>query len=223
MSLVVEVSQVSDGSMYDRYDSSSQDVIDNRAHFLQRVGISLDQSTRMGVGYGRDSYCDYVIVQGSLQGKGMRSSDAVIADALVTTDSGHALFLPVADCVGAVIYDAIHHVLALAHLGRHSLEQHGGQKIIEYLIANYASNPHDLQVWLTPAAGKENYPIWKLNNQGLKEATFQQLAAAGVTADQVIDNAADTTRDARYFSYSTFLQNNTLPDGDHAIVAMMTD
>ena len=208
--------------MYNRFDASDPAVIRNRERFLDKNGISLDQTTRLRPTYDRDDYCRYTLTDMRMGGEGMYSNDLIISDALITTDINHALFLPVADCVGAVLYDPLNRVLAMAHLGRHSLEQRGGQKIVQHLATHYASDPAALQVWLTPAAGKDTYPIWKLDNQGLKEATFEQLIAAGVSMQHITDNSADTTKDSDYFSYSEFLKDTTRPDGDHAIVAMMT-
>ena len=46
--------------------------------------------------------------------------DEVHADALVTESPNVGLMLPIADCVGTVIYDPVQRRLALVHLGRHS-------------------------------------------------------------------------------------------------------
>ena len=116
-----------------------------------------------------------------------------------------------------------HEVLALAHLGRHNLEQGGGHKIIAHLSHHYHSNPAKLRITLTPAAGKNEYKIWALENIGMKEATFEQLASAGVLQANIIDAPIETTSSADYYSYSEFLKGNRDEDGDHAIVAMMTE
>lgn len=150
----------------------------------------------------------------------MRDGDVPLADALVTTTPDLALFLPVADCVATTLYDEEHGVLMLSHLGRHSLEQQGGMKSVEYLIKNFNTHPEALKVWLGPAPSKETYPIFKLDNQGMKEAVFQQLQKAGVTFENITDNPADTATDERYFSYSEFLKGNK-PEGRIAMVAVM--
>ena len=223
MNIIVATSTVEDGSMYNRRDMSDSAIITNRKNFLAANGIDISQTTRAKITYDRTDFCQYGSVDASQKGSGMTDNNAVILDALITTDSQHALFLPIADCVGAVLFDPIHHILALAHFGRHALEQDGGRKLVTYLTEHYASDPSQLNIWLTPAAGKDVYPIWALDNKGMKEVMFEQLFAAGVLYENIIDNPTETTSDLHYFSYSEHLKGHRTEDGDHAIVAMMTD
>lgn len=222
MNPIVAISTVSDGSMYNRNDIFDQSVINNREVFLKSHDISIDQTTRVRVNYDRDNFCRYITVDELYKGQGMRGDDVVIADALITTNPQHALFLPIADCVGAAIYDPAHGVLAIAHLGRHSLEQSGAYKIIAHLKETYASDPKDIKIWLTPAPGKDVYPIWALDNKGMKEVTFEQLKAAGIQLENIIDNPVETDKDPSYYSYSEFLKGHRSNDGDFAIAAMMS-
>lgn len=223
MHCTVATSTVSDGSMYDRNNHLNEAVIKNRKRFLAAQSISVAQTTRLRVEYDRSDFCRYRQVDEVDKDTGMRNPGGEVADAIITKEKNHALFLPIADCVGTVLYDSAHQVLALAHLGRHSLEQQGGKKIVSHLAQKYDVDPADLRVWLTPAAGKENYPIWALENKGMKEVVFEQLYAAGVQKKHIVDNQAETDTSPHYFSYSAFLRGSQENDGDHAIVAMMTD
>lgn len=223
MNAVIKTSTISDGNMYNRNDHEDASVIENRTHFLEKMGTSIDKTIRLRVNYDGDDFCRYIEVDADFAGKGMRNSDVTIADAIVTTAPNIALFLPIADCIGAAIYDPEHGVVAIAHLGRHSLEQYGGTKIITHLTKQYHSNPSALQVWLTPAPSKESYPIFKLDNKGMKEAAHEQLLTAGILSENITDNTAETDKDPNYYSYSEFLKGNTTEDGDHAIVAVMLD
>jgi copper oxidase (laccase) domain-containing protein len=223
MRLVVATSTVADGSMYDRNTQLNDVVIKNRERFLAAHAISVGQATRLRVEYDRVDFCRYREVTSADKDTGMRNHGSKVADAIITKEKNHALFLPIADCVGAVIYDSTHHILALVHLGRHSLEQQGGQKIVAHLVREYSSKPADLQVWLTPAVGKESYLIWALENKGMKEASLEQLCAAGIDIQNITNNTAETDTDPNYFSYSSFLLGSQHDDGDHAIVAMMAD
>lgn len=209
--------------MYNRHDTLDPAIITNRQVFLQRHNIQIQQTTRLEIRFDGDDFCRYKDIDESVKGVGLQDKKGVTADALITTHLDHALFLPIADCVGAAIFDPKHNVLAVVHLGRHSLEQNGGHEIVSHLITNYGSNPAQLRVHLTPAAGKSEYTIWALDNKGIKEATRQQLASAGVRDENIIDTAVETTNSSDYYSYSQFLQGNRTEDGDHAIVAMMTD
>lgn len=221
MNVIIAVSTVADDSMYNRNNATDQQVIDNRQTFLQTHDLTIDQSSRVRVNYDRTNFCDYIEVGESYKAKGMRGADIEIADALITTDKNHALFLPIADCVGAALYDPDHAVLAVAHLGRHSLEQQGAYKIVMHLVKQYGSDPKHLKIWLTPAPSKVAYPIWALDNKGMKEVTFEQLHTAGVIDKNITDNPAETDKDGRYYSYSEFLKGHPGNDGDYALVAMM--
>lgn len=227
--IIVAISTVKDGSMYNRRDYFDKSVIHNREVFLGTHGITMDQTTRISVyadGRAEDAtedFCRYREVTSADKGAGMRDGKIQNIDALVTTEVGHCIMLPVADCTGTVIYDPVKRVLMVSHLGRHSLAQEGGKKSVQYLVDHYGSTPADLLVWLTPAPGKDVFPIWALDNQGAKEATFEQLLSAGIKQENITDNPADTTKDQNYFSYSEFLKGNRDEDGDYAIIAMMTD
>ncbi len=219
---LVAISTVANGSMYNRHDPLDIAVINNRRIFLSGLGIELDQTTRVKTVYEGDDYCRYHEVTLAEGGNGMQDDEVIVADGLVTREPGHALILPVAECVGAVFYDPDQQILMLSHLGRHSLEHRGGIRSVEFLVQHYNVDPSQVKVWLTPAPGKDVYPIWALNNKGMKEVTFEQLAAAGIAFENIIDNPADSTKDLNYYSYSEFLKGNRDEDGDHMMVAMMT-
>lgn len=226
---VVVISTVADGSMYNRKDLFDAAVIENREAYLGQHAITISDATRVHPNANQRAevdhetdWCRYVEVSAESKGLGMRGNDSPAADALITKDANHALLLPVADCVGATIYDPIHHVLMLSHLGRHSLEQQGGIRSVEHLVNTYGSNPEDLLVWFTPAPNKIVFPIWALDNKGMKEVAFEQMAAAGILQKNITDNPADTATDPTYFSYSEYLKGNRTEDGDHAMVAVMT-
>lgn len=219
---LILISTVRDGSMLNRDDFSDPVVIANREAFLKKNAVSLNQTTRLNVMYDRDDYKRYLEVHSDLKGAGMRGDDVEIADALVTTDKQHALFLPIADCVGAVIFDPATQVLMLSHLGRHSMVQYGAEASVRYLVEHYDSRPEDLKIWLSPAASKDNYPLWDLDNAGLIEAAFEQLQKAGVRKENIKDFAIETDKSEEYFSHSEFEKGHRVSDGRFAIVAMMT-
>lgn len=219
-SVHVAISEVLDGSMYHPADQTNQAVIAARRAWLAKHDISLEHAVRVYISYEDNDYCKYKVVDSTDAHRGMEASDMQYADALVTTTPNLALFLPVADCVATTLYDEAKGVLMLSHLGRHSLEQQGGQKSVAFLQTTYGSDPKDIKVWLGPAPGKQTYPIFALNGQGMKEAVFEQLQKAGITPEKIIDNDADTTIDPRYFSYSEYLKGNK-PEGRFAMVAIL--
>ncbi|MCX6728521.1 MAG: laccase domain-containing protein [Candidatus Saccharibacteria bacterium] len=223
MAIIVAISKVSDGNMLIKSDKTNPEVINNRKKFLGKNGIDINQATRINTIYEGSDYCRYEVVDSSQMGAGMIDGSVVTSDALVTKNINHALFLPIADCIGAVIYDSSKNILMLSHLGRHMLEQNGGYKSVKFLIDNFNVRPADLSVWLSPAPGLESYPLYKFNNRSLKDVAFKQLESAGILPNSITDNTADTSKDDNYFSHSEFLKGNRPSDGRFAIVAMMTD
>jgi copper oxidase (laccase) domain-containing protein len=219
--IVVAISTVADGSMFRNYDPENSDVIAHRKKFLDAHDISIAQTTRLKITYDTTDFCRYDEVTSIHKSEGMFGGRDVAHDALVTKELNHALFLPVADCIAATFYDGMNQVLGLAHLGRHSLEQNGGQKFVKYLKDHYGSDPKNIKVWLGPAPGKDVYQIWALENKGMKEVVFEQLRVAGIKYENITDTPAETDKDDAYFSHSEFLKANQASDGDHAMVAMM--
>lgn len=220
-SLQVVISTVADGSVYNREHKLDPSTHQNRTTLLASMGLTADDATRIKVGYDREDFTHIKAVSQEHKGQGILNETVDISDALVTTDLNHALLLPIADCVGAAIYDREHQALMVAHWGRHSLEQQGAEKCIQFFKDTYDSDVTKLEIHLTPAPAKEHYQIWKLDNQGMKEATFAQLSRAGVQPKQVIDHPEDTFTDPDYYSHSAFLQGKKENDGDYAIVAVI--
>lgn len=220
MAIAVATSTTQYGSMYIPEDQENAEIIQNRTKWLAKQCVAISDATRLHITYDRDDFCRYRIVDEVHKGEGMKAV-GVPADGLVTTVPGQALFLPVADCVATTIFDEEHSVLMLSHLGRHSLEQQGGVKSVEFLIQHFATNPENLKVWLAPAPNKEVYPIFKLGGQGMKEAAFEQLQKTGVKLENITDNPADTATDDDYYSHSEFLKGNKTSDGRFAMMAVM--
>jgi copper oxidase (laccase) domain-containing protein len=220
---IVALSKVEHGNMYIPSDTENIHVIENRKKWLQSVGISFNDTTRLSISYDQADFCRYDTLSEVNKGEGMIGTGIRPADALVVTTPGHALFLPVADCVATVFYDEVHSVCMLAHLGRHSLEQNGGVATVSYLVEQFGVNPATLKVWLSPAPNKQSYPIFALNNKGMKEVLLEQLSEAGITSDHITDNSADTITDPDYYSHTAFLNGKTDEDGRFAMVAMMVE
>ncbi|MEO7905149.1 MAG: laccase domain-containing protein, partial [Candidatus Saccharimonadales bacterium] len=145
------------------------------------------------------------------------------ADALVVTRPGHALFLPLADCVGAVLYDPVAQVLMVSHLGRHSAQVDGAAQSVRYLQDQFASQPDNLLVWLSPAVGASSYPLSGSDSAGLHDVITAQLLRSGVATSAIQTCAIDTAVSADYFSHSQFVAGNQAVDGRFAIVAMMRE
>jgi copper oxidase (laccase) domain-containing protein len=213
-------SRATDGSMKSS-DQSHLSVLPNRQKFLEKNKLSIDETTLVRLTYDGDDYTRYKVVSDNDKGDGITRDPSIVADGLVTNAPGHALFLPLADCIGAVIHDPVKHVLMLSHLGRHNLEQFGGTKSIEFLIESFDCDPKDITAWLSPAAGKEHYPLFAFANRCMHEVATEQLLKAGVTQEHITCSPIDTTKDKNYFSHSEYLKGHRDTDSRFAVVAVM--
>lgn len=221
--IISAVSSIEDGPMNFKA-GDEEEIRANRRAFLLGSDIDPQQTTLVQVAYeDTTSFVRYKVLDDEHVGEGLLEPHSVlVADALVATRPGQALFLPLADCIGAILYDTTNEILMVSHLGRHSIEQSGGRKSIEYLVEQFDSKPEDLLVWLSPAAGKENYPIFALKGKGLHEAVLEQMIGAGITPGNIEISLVDTSESLDYYSHSEFLKGNQSNDGRFAIVAMIS-
>lgn len=221
---MVAVSSAHNGPMNFK-NNDPEEILGNRRAFFDEVGIDPLQVTLLQVTYeDTTDFTRYKIVEEEQAGEGaLEPVSGTEADALVVHRPEQAIFLPLADCVGAVIYDPANHILMVSHLGRHSVEQAGGRKSIEYLMREFDSNPANLLVWLSPAVGKETYPLYAFNRQSLHEVITQQMVEAGVSENNIEISHVDTAKSNNYYSHSEFKAGNRSEDGRFAIVAMMVE
>lgn len=220
MKLYIYTSTVNDGSMKS-HGMNHDDLLPVRERFLKRHKIAPDDATLVSVTYDDSDYCRYLTLDDEYRGDGVARPSSVNLDAVVVTRPGHALFLPLADCIGAVLYDPTQNVLMLSHLGRQALEQNGGAKSVEYLQSRHHVRPDQLQVWLSPAAGSGNYPLFSFDGRGLHDVAIEQLTGAGVRGSNIKCSPIDTTIDQAYFSHSQYLKGNRPTDGRFAVVAVI--
>jgi copper oxidase (laccase) domain-containing protein len=221
-SVIAAISSKADGTM--KFETGGEPaIVKNRQAFLKSVGVDPKETTLVGVTYETEDFAKYRIVDEDEKGIGIENRDNVIAaDALVTHNPRHALFLPLADCVGAVLYDEEHHALMVSHLGRHSTEMQGAKKSVEFLRNQYGTNVARLKVWLSPGVGKASYPLVSFHGQSLHEVIESQLEAAGVLRENIENGHIDTAESDDYYSHSQFLKGN----GEHgrfAVIAMMRE
>jgi copper oxidase (laccase) domain-containing protein len=222
--IVVAVSSIDDGPMNFR-GNNAEDIKANRLSFLEQVGVDPMQTTLLQVTFeDTTDFARYKIVEDEHAGEGMLApmSDTE-ADALIATHPEQAIFLPLADCVGAVIFDPSNKILMVSHLGRHSIEVEGARRGIEFLHQEFDIVPGELLVWLSPAVGKESYPLHRLGNLGLHEAIIKQLTEAGVEAGNIEASHVDTAESPDYFSHSDYLAGNRPSDDRFAVIAMMIE
>ncbi len=201
---------------------NDDETLANRRAFLGKAGIDIAHTSLVGITYDTDDFAKYRVALAKDKAVGMLRTDMDRhVDALVVTQPGHALFLPLADCAGAVLYDPVKKVLMVSHLGRHSVEQRGAKKSVEYLKEQLDVNPRDLQVWISPSVGSATYPLHAFDGRSLQAVIVEQLREAGVSSAGIEASTVDTASDANYFSHSEYLKGNEAKAGRFAVVAMM--
>lgn len=213
--VIVRVSSRSDGTMLDRTrgDRHEASVVEDRRKFASAAGITYDDCAYQIITY--DSGRTYDVIQEVVR------PDLIgyAADVLYTEQRGLGLFLPIADCVGTVIYDTKRRALALAHLGRHASVAQTMTKTIDYFLEK-GSNPEDLVIWMAPSVGPLSYRMdyfdakdrdeWrgfvKERDDGiyldLRGYNRQLAVEKGVQSDNIVISPVDTATDAEYFSHS---------------------
>ncbi len=212
----IGVSNVNDGTMKIA-DEDAEIVTANRTNLITTVGGSYENSIVIKIDYDTENFCHYKSVELDSLGGGQ----AYVADGIVTTTRDVALLLPLADCIGAVLYDKEHDVVMVSHLGRHSLEQDGAAKSIRYMHDSLGSKPTCISVFLSPSAGQANYPLFSFEGRSLESVARDQFERAGVEANSIFSAGIDTTLNTRYFSHSEYLKGNRASNGRFAIVAML--
>jgi copper oxidase (laccase) domain-containing protein len=220
MDCTIITSTIADGSMKST-NLPYRSILPTRTAFLEKHALRPGDTTLVRLTYGGDNYTRYSIISDKDKGDGMTRDATIVADALVTTTPGHALFLPLADCIGAVIHDPKKNILMLSHLGRHNLEQFGGTKSIEFLVENFQCDPKDITVCLSPAARKDNYPLFAFDNRSMHDVATEQLLTGGIAVEHITSSSVDTTKDTTYFSHSEYLKGHRDTDGRFAVVAVM--
>lgn len=220
--LTIAVSTVHDGTMKRVNAMQLDEVKENWRKFLEVHNTSLERSILLQFDYDHSSFCHYEAVDESAAGEGILR-DGRLADGLATQTKNLALFLRLGDCIGAVLYDSEHEAVMLSHLGRHNLEQNGGQKSVEFMRQAFGTNPARLEVYFSPSAGAENYPLFDFDNKSLAEVAINQLCAGGARRENIKLSPVDTTTSENYFSHSEYKKGHRKTDGRFAIMAMMQD
>lgn len=221
--LVCGLSSADDGNMKKTGLSSAQqtEADANRQKFFGQIGIVPSQAVLVNLSYEKTDFTVYSTVNETNKGQGITGLGVRVTDGLATNSKNLALFLPIADCVGAILFDPLKQALMVSHLGRHSTEQRGASKSVQYMEKQFGSQPKNILAWLSPAPGSDSYPLFAFKNKSLKQVNQEHLLEAGLTPDHIQICQPDTSNDKNYFSHSEFLKGNRQTDGRYAIVAML--
>lgn len=162
----------------------------------------------------RQVHGDRVVVLNGAMVKGAEE-----ADALVTDVPGQVIGVKIADCLGVLIYDPDHHVIAAVHSGWRGTVQDVTTRTIERLQQGWGSRPDQLIVACSPHANGTHYEVqadvqnllpqyctpvsgvadrWLLDNQA---AVVEQLVRAGVRRDRIQTSDRCTMVDPQFHSH----------------------
>ena len=201
----VGISEISDGNMRFFGSGDETEIIKNQAELGKVLDLTGEEVARIRTIYGdRKDFTDfYEITENNLPGYSITNPEEQIpvSDGLITKCSNVGILLPLADCLGIVVYDEKHHAVGLLHSGRQNIEQYGPKKFIEYFVDTIGSNPEGLKIYFSPYA--LNYKIYKFENKLLSELAIEQLTSAGVLPESIVDPKIDTVYNANLPSYSS--------------------
>lgn len=221
--LHIAMSTVADGAMTRPGGVMHNAERDNQRRFLQKNGVDISRVVRVHVNYATNTFKRYRTVSNAQLGRGFTKPAPDFSDGLSTQEKNIVLFLPLADCIGAVLYDQKHQAMMLSHLGRQNLEQNGGEASVHFMEKTYGTHPEDIVVYLSAAASGLNYPLYAFDNQSLHAVAAKQLHKAGVRKTAITIDGRDTVAHSDLFSHSAYLKNpDEVSDGRHAIICYIT-
>ena len=218
-SVLAVVSSRDDGTMLDRTYGESHEphILKRRDNFCREHGVAYADVAYQRITYGHER--TYDVIADVDESDGTSSRQDVDADALFTSIKGLGLFLPIADCVGTIIFDPINQFLGIAHLGRHSTVANLASKLVEHFIER-GSQADDLIIWMAPHAKVESYkleyfdqaedPAWAPYVRRESDGIYIDMAGynrnlftqKGVKLENIHISDVDTAQNKNYFSHS---------------------
>lgn len=156
-------------------------VVENRKRLAQVLGVdphSLTCGEQVhGVGVTR--------VTEELVGRGAFSwGDSIPdSDAIHTNLVNVPLLLLVADCVPVLIYDAVHHAVAVVHAGWRGAIDHIVERTIDSMHDAYGTLPADCYLFIGPSIGADSFEV----SEDIAEQFRQDMHALGLSqVDEVV-------------------------------------
>ncbi len=156
-------------------------VTENRKRLAQVLGVDSSRLTCgeqvHGVGVTR--------VTSELVGRGAFSWDDSIpdSDAIHTNLAEVPLLLLVADCVPVLIYDAVHHAVAVVHAGWRGAIAHIVERTMDSMHEAYGTLPSDCYLFIGPSIGADSFEL----SEEIAEQFRQDMRVLGLSqVDQVV-------------------------------------
>ncbi len=235
--LIYGISTVQDGNMSFRWGEKLQ-VIEDREKFLKKIGIDVKDTIVMK---SEENWTDIMVVGNEDKTRGVYKIDETRGcGVLITRQKNLCLFLLIADCFPAVVYDAKLGILAMVHLGRQGVD---GQlpKLVMKEFISMGSYPENIRVIVGPGIQKVSYtwtgklPVdankwgefvgktcknkWLIDNIGFLRSQFIEI---GVLEENIKISNVDVRTNSNYFSHARSCASGE-KEGRFAMVAMMTN
>lgn len=132
-------------------------ITQNRREFLAELGVGPGSLTLADQVHGSS----VAAVRAADRGRGLPPSFDGFADTdgLVTTETGLALGVIVADCVPLVLYDPVHHALGVVHAGWRGTVAMIAARAIETMAEHFGTRPPDVLAGIGPSIGPCCYEV----------------------------------------------------------------
>lgn len=212
-------------------DPHGDAVLTRRRNFCAEAGIDYKDTVYQVISYDLQAIYDKIVEVD--ESSTTAHTKGIQADALYTESTGVGLFLPVADCIATVFYDARRRAMCLAHLGRHSTVANLAGAVVKYFESK-GSPAEDIQVWMAPHVFQQDYRLdyftpadedaWRdfaIPSDGyihvdLAGYNCRALIEAGIQEKSITISPVNTATSQDYFSHSNGDQS-----GRFAVVACM--
>lgn len=145
-------------------------------------------------------------------------------DAVVTNEKHVALVSRISDCTPVLLYDPVKEAMACIHAGWRSTVKKLPAKALAAMESHYGTNPKDVLAFIGPCIGPESFQVGKevsalwreafsfaedvirLDDDehdliDMKKTNAGMLEEAGVLAENITVDPADTYTDPCYHSY----------------------
>lgn len=134
-----------------------ENVIENRKHLSEQLGISNEQWV-----FAQQTHSDHLYkVTKQDSGKGFQNQDEAIVDcdALYTMEAELAIGVFHADCVPILLYDQMSGLICAIHAGWPGTVKEITRKVIEQLVQKEGILPQNLQAYIGPAIGFHSFEV----------------------------------------------------------------
>lgn len=146
------------GPLSFRRDPNVNEVIIDRAEFLQKLNLPINHS----IFVCEQNHTDNIVVVDECdEGKGVFDQATRIpnTDAMITNRKGVNLVIYTADCAPVLIFDPINNVIAAVHSGWKGTVKQIANKTIQKMIENFDCQIENIIVYIGPTIGRCCYAV----------------------------------------------------------------